>query len=68
MLTSQRRAAFTLIVEAEHAVVGLSETAVVNVHLIGCTANHLTLSHQRLVGQQLRSRASMPHDYQRFFL
>lgn len=54
--------------EAEHAVIGLPEAAVVNVHLIGCTANHLSLSHQGLVGQQLRSCASVSHDRQRLFL
>lgn len=36
--------------EAEHAMVGLLEAAIVYVHLIGCAANHLTLSHQGLVG------------------
>lgn len=54
--------------EAEHAVVGLLQAAVVYVHLIGCAANHLTLSHQRLVGQELRCQASVPHDRQRLLL
>lgn len=40
----------TLIVEAEYAMVALLEAAIVYVHLIGCTANHLTLSHQGLIG------------------
>lgn len=40
----------TLIVETEDAVVGLLEAAIVYVHLIGCTANHLALSHKGLVG------------------
>lgn len=54
--------------EAEGAVVGLSQTAIVNVHLIGCAANHLTLPHQGLVGQQLWPCASVPHDHQRLLL
>lgn len=54
--------------EAEHAVVCLLQAAVVYVHLIGCAADHLTLSHQRLIGQELRSRASMPRDGQRLLL
>lgn len=37
--------------EAERAVVGLTETAIVNVHLIGGAANHLILSHQGLIGK-----------------
>lgn len=41
--------------EAENAMVGLLQAAVVYVHLIGCAADHLTLSHQRLIGQKLRS-------------
>lgn len=54
--------------EAEHAVVGLLQAAVVYVHLIGCAADHLTLSHQRLIGQELRCRASVSHDGQRLLL
>lgn len=55
----------TLIVEAEHAVIGLPEAAVVNVHLIGCAAYHLTLPHQGLIGQQLRPHPSVSEDGQR---
>lgn len=54
--------------EAEHAVVGLLQAAVVYVHLIGCAADHLTLPHQRLIGQELRYRAAVPHDGQRLLL
>lgn len=48
--------------------VGLLQAAVVYVHLIGCAADHLTLSHQRLIGQQLRYGASVSHDGQRLLL
>lgn len=54
--------------EAEHAMVSLLQAAVVYVHLIGRAADHLTLSHQRLIGQELRSWASVAHDGQRLLL
>lgn len=57
-----------LIVEAEHAVVALLQAAVVYVHLVGCAADHLTLPHQRLIGQELRCGPSVTHDGQRLLL
>ena len=51
--------------EAEHAVIGLAETAIVNVHLVGCAAYHLSLPHQGLIGQQLWPHPSVSKDGQR---